>query len=165
MPNDRKNSGSPADIGRSWERGDQRELKVILDFYDLMLYLIQRCEKFPRNHRYSLGIAIENRLQGLLTLLIKAKYTPRGSKRQTLVIVNTELEVLRFQLRLAKDLKALTIKSHGHAAGLIEGVGVQVGGWLRSLGGVHEAGAGSVAEVDRLGEPGPGGEEGSPWQA
>ena len=31
------------------------ELKVIQDFYDLMLYLIQRVEKFPRHHRYSLG--------------------------------------------------------------------------------------------------------------
>lgn len=165
MTNGRKNSGPPAEIGRSWERGDQRELKVILDFYDLMLYLIQRCEKFPRNHRHSLGIAIENRLQAILSLLIKAKYTPRGSKRQTLVIVNTELEVLRFQLRLAKDLRALTIKSHGHAAGLIEGVGVQVGGWLRSLGGVHETGSGPLAETDRMGESGPGGEEGTPGQA
>ena len=36
------------------------ELKVIQDFYDLMLYLIQRVEKFPRHHRYSLGITIEN---------------------------------------------------------------------------------------------------------
>ncbi len=33
-----------------------QELKVISDFYDLMLYLIQRIEKFPRHHRYSLVI-------------------------------------------------------------------------------------------------------------
>ena len=35
------------------------ELKVIQDFYDLMLYLVQRMEKFPRHHRYSLGTARE----------------------------------------------------------------------------------------------------------
>jgi hypothetical protein len=41
--------------------------------------------------------------------------------------------VLRFQLRLAKDLAALATSSHGHAAGLVEQVGGQVGGWLRAL--------------------------------
>jgi len=160
-------AGKPPEPTRSWEREDQRELKVILDFYDLMLYVTQRCEKFPRHHRYSLGLAIENRLQSILGLLIRAKYASRGSKRSVLMIVNTDLEVLRFQVRLAKDLHALPIKSHGHSAGLIEGVGAQVGGWLRSLGtgGDHEAGAAPLAEGDRVGEPGAGGEEGPPGQA
>ena len=43
-----------------------------------------------------------------------------------------ELEVLRFQLRLAKDLAALPLSSHGHAARLVEQVGAQVGGGPRS---------------------------------
>ena len=32
------------------------ELKIISDFYDFTFYLIQRIEKFPRHHRYSLGV-------------------------------------------------------------------------------------------------------------
>lgn len=32
------------------------ELKVIADFYDFMLWLIRHTEKFPRHHRYSLGM-------------------------------------------------------------------------------------------------------------
>ena len=35
------------------------ELKVIADFYDFMLWLIRHTEKFPRHHRYSLGVAME----------------------------------------------------------------------------------------------------------
>jgi len=34
-----------------------QELKVIADFYDFMLWLIRHTEKFPRHHRYSLGLA------------------------------------------------------------------------------------------------------------
>ena len=34
-----------------------KELKVIADFYDFMLWLIHHTEKFPRHHRYSLGVA------------------------------------------------------------------------------------------------------------
>jgi len=37
-----------------------QELKVIQDFYDFMLWLVNHTEKFPRHHRYSLGIAMEN---------------------------------------------------------------------------------------------------------
>jgi len=42
-----------------WSSALPGELKVISDFYDLMLWTIQHCEKFPRHHRYSLGISIE----------------------------------------------------------------------------------------------------------
>ena len=108
----------------------EKELKVIADFYDFMLYLIQRIEKFPRHHRYSLGIAMENRLQAILALLLKAKYA--REKTALLDDVNVELDVLRFQVRLAKDLKTLPTKSHGHAGKLMLEIGSQVGGWRRS---------------------------------
>jgi hypothetical protein len=58
------------------------ELKVISDFYDFMLWLTQRIEKFPRQHRYSLGIAMENRLQTNLALLLKAKTRRLGCAKR-----------------------------------------------------------------------------------
>jgi len=107
-----------------------QELKVIQDFYDFMLWLINHTEKFPRHHRYSLGLTIENRLQRILELLLKAKYS--HDKAVFLNDANMELEVLRFQVRLSKDLKALPAKSHGHAAALMQNIGAQIGGWLSS---------------------------------
>ena len=111
------------------------ELKVISDFYDFMLWLIHHTEQFPRQHRYSLGIAVENRLQAILTLLLRAKYTKGETKAAHLNDANIELEVLRFQLRLAKDLKVLPINSHGHAAQVMLGIGSQLGGWLKGQAG------------------------------
>jgi hypothetical protein len=107
-----------------------QELKVIADFYDFMLWTIGHTEKFPRHHRYSLGLAIENRLQRLLELLIRAKYA--REKAHILNDANMELEVLRFQLRMAKDLKVLTVKSHGHSAVLMQTIGAQIGGWAKT---------------------------------
>lgn len=109
-----------------------QELKVIQDFYDFMLWLIQHTEKFPRHHRYSLGAAMENRLQRILELLLRAKYS--REKAAFLNDANMELEVLRFQVRLATDLKSLPAKSHGHAAGVMQQIGAQIGGWLASKG-------------------------------
>jgi hypothetical protein len=114
-------------------RTDTRELKVIEDFYGFMVWLVERIEKFPRHHRYSLGIAMENRLQELLALLLRAKYS--RVKAGVLEDVNMELEVLRFQIRMATDLKALPVKSQGHAARELRSIGSQVGGWLKSRGG------------------------------
>ena len=107
-----------------------KELQVIADFYDFMLWLIRHVAKFPRHHRYSLGISMESRLQSILSLLLRAKYSK--DKSPHLAEANIELEVLRFQVRLAKDLEALPAKSHGHAAKVMNDIGRQIGGWLAS---------------------------------
>ena len=107
----------------------KRELKVISDFYDFMLWLTKHIEKFPRHHRYSLGMGIEKRLQTILSGLLRAKYTK--DKSEILNEANIELEILRFQLRLAKDLKVLPTRSHGYGAKAMLSIGSQIGGWLR----------------------------------
>jgi hypothetical protein len=121
-----------------------KELKVIRDCYDLAKYLSEQVRKFPRSYRYTLGADIERRVQGLLAGLLRVKYTAGAEvKTRLLSEINIELEVLRFQLRLAADLRAQALVNQGHAWRLVEGVGVQVGGWLRALPGrANEAGAG-----------------------
>jgi hypothetical protein len=51
---------------------------------------------------------------------------------ELLADANVELEVLRFGLRQAVDLRILPIPGHGHLVRLAERVGVQVGGWLKA---------------------------------
>jgi hypothetical protein len=45
---------------------------------------------------------------------------------------NLLLEILRFQMRLAKDLQCLKVESYGFAAKAIDEIGKLVGGWLKS---------------------------------
>lgn len=169
MSQGKQTSSGDSEATRSFHRADRAELAIILDFYDVMLFLVQRCERFPRHHRHSLGIAIENRIQSILGILIRAKYAGKASKRSVLGVANTELEVLRFQLRLAKDLKVLPLKSYGHASALIEGIGTQLGAWVRSLRANLEPSLESspepVASSDELGKPRIGGEESPTRQA
>jgi hypothetical protein len=107
-----------------------KELKIIQDFYDFMLWMIRHIEKYPRHHRYSLGYAMENRMQKILELLLKAKYCK--DKTAMLNDANIELEVLRFQLRLSKDLNILSVKSYGFGSNSLLEVGSQAGGWSKS---------------------------------
>jgi hypothetical protein len=107
-----------------------KELAVILKTYDLIPWCVNHTGRFPRNHRFVLGERIERRVYDLLETLIRAKYS--REKRELLIQANLDLEVLRFQLRLAKDLDCLREQSLRFAAKNIDEIGREVGGWLRS---------------------------------
>jgi hypothetical protein len=108
------------------------ELPVILKTYDLVLWSCRHIAKFPRSYRFTLGERLERRLYGLLETPLKAKYT--WDKTALLQAVNLDLELARFQFRLAYDLHCLNADSYGFAAQSVNEIGKMVGGWLRSLG-------------------------------
>lgn len=106
------------------------ELTVITKTYDLILWSCNHTSRFPRNHRFVLGERIERNLYDLLETLIRAKYI---RQRQALLEeANLKLEILRFQMRLAKDLQCLKQQSYAFAAKAVDEVGRLIGGWLRS---------------------------------
>jgi hypothetical protein len=106
------------------------ELVVITKTYDLILWSCNHTGKFPRNHRFLLGERIERNLYDLLETLIQAKYTKQ--RQPLLERANLMLEILRFQMRLAKDLQCLKVESYGFAAKAIDEIGNLVGGWLNN---------------------------------
>ena len=98
--------------------------------YNLMLWSCNHTSQFPRNHRFVLGELIERNLYTLLETLIQAKYT--RNRQRLLEQATLTLEILHFQMRLAKDLQCLKVNSYGFASKAIDEVGRLVGGWLRS---------------------------------
>jgi len=112
---------------------NKEELLVITKTYDLVLWACHHTSRFPRNHRFVLGERIERNLYDLLETLIQARY-PR-QRQPLLERANLTLEILRFQMRLAKDLQCLKTSSYGFATKAVDEVGRLVGGWLKSRGG------------------------------
>jgi hypothetical protein len=108
----------------------QEELVIITKTYDLILWSCNHTSRFPRQHRFVLGERLERTLYDLLETLIQAKYS--RERMPLLNEANLQLEILRFQIRLAKDLHCLQVKSYGFAAQRIDEIGKLVGGWLRS---------------------------------
>ena len=106
------------------------ELVIITQTNDLILWSCNHTGRFPRQHRFVLGERLERTLYDLLDTLIRAKY----SRERTPLLndANLKLEVLRFQIRLAKDLHCLQVKSYGFAAKQIDEIGKLVGGWLKT---------------------------------
>ena len=94
---------------------------VITKTYDLILWSCNHTGKFPRNHRFVLGERIERNLYDLLEILLRAKYTRQ--RQPLLEQANLTLEILRFQMRLAKDFQCLKVESYGFAAKAIDEIG------------------------------------------
>ena len=105
-------------------------LVIITKTYDLILWSCNHTGRFPRNHRFVLGERIERGLYGLLETLIRAKYT--RDRQALLDQANLELEILRFQMRLAYDLECIRQNSYAFAAKAIDEIGKLIGGWMRS---------------------------------
>jgi hypothetical protein len=108
----------------------EQELTIITKTHDLILWSCNHASRFPRNHRFVLGERIERNLYTLLETLIRAKYNK--SRHHLLEESNQTLEILRFQMRLAKHLQCLKMDSYGFASKSIDEIGRLVGGWLRS---------------------------------
>jgi hypothetical protein len=111
------------------------ELPVIRAAYELALELARRVEKFPRHQRTTLGGELARQARDILNALVRARYSTPAARPALLAEANAELEVLRFGLRLACDLKALPFAGHGHLIRLADAVGSQVGGWRKAAAG------------------------------
>ncbi len=85
---------------------------------------------FSRSYRFVLGERIERNLYDVLEMLIEAKFSKE--RLEMLKKVNLRLEILRHQIRLAKDLQGVRQKSYLHAAKAIDEIGRMLGGWLNS---------------------------------
>ena len=95
-----------------------QDLAVITKTYDFILWSCHHTSRFPRNHRFVLGERIERQLYSLLENLIRAKYT--RDRKAILEEANLSLEVLRFQIRLPKDLQCLKANSYAFAAEAVD---------------------------------------------
>jgi four helix bundle protein len=107
------------------------EYPVIKKMYDLTVEFTLRVRDFPRDTRFILGDRVLTNCYAILEGLIEARYTPK--RGNILRVLNIKLEKLRFQTRLCKDLKIISVKQYGKLCELLDEVGRMIGGWIKSL--------------------------------
>ena len=95
-----------------------------------MLWKLYGITIFPRARRFTLGERLESGLLRVLEALVEAAYS--REKRAALAMANRTLEVERHLWRLAHELRVIPLKRYEHGARLMDDLGRQIGGWLRS---------------------------------
>jgi len=113
------------------------ELPIIQKTYDLIKWMVPIIDRLPRNHRFTLGDRIIQELYNLLDNLITARYTKTG-RLALLRSINTRLQVLRYQCRLLMDFNLVALKRYEYMHRQINDVGVELGGWIRTVEGRSE---------------------------
>ncbi len=104
--------------------------QVVQSCHDLLLWLIPQIDKFPRSRRFTLGERLETGLLDVLELLVDVAYS--RNKETSLKRANLRLEMVRHLWRLAHELKVMATRQYEHGAKLLDDLGRQIGGWLRS---------------------------------
>lgn len=98
--------------------------------HDLLIWLIPQLDKFPRARRFTLGERLEQGVLEVLELLVKAAYS--REKEIPLQQANLRLEMLRHLWRAAHELQVVSTRRYEHGARLLDDLGRQVGGWIKS---------------------------------
>ena len=104
---------------------------VVGKTYDLVLWLLPKVEKFARSYRMSVGDRLVSHSLDLLLTLVESAYTT--DKSHLLQRANANANALRYLLRLAKDLRLLSVKSYGFASEQLDEIGKMVGGWQKAV--------------------------------
>jgi len=103
---------------------------VVEKHYKLILWILPKIANFPKDQRFLLADRIERTLLDILEMLIEAVYSKR--KREILIKVNLKLDVLRFMMRIAKDMRYVSIKGYDFFCQSVLEIGRMVGGWLKT---------------------------------
>ncbi|MGV2338118.1 MAG UNVERIFIED_CONTAM: hypothetical protein LVR18_29920 [Planctomycetaceae bacterium] len=62
-----------------------KELAVISQTHDLLVWTLRHTARFPRSHRFGLGERVETKLHTLMELLLAAKYASAVSGKAGLL--------------------------------------------------------------------------------
>ena len=105
---------------------------LLVLWYDLVKWVLQKTEKFPKRVRFTLSIRIDNLTLDIMERLTEARYA--RSKGGVLRDVSGMLDRLRLLLRLCHDLDHLDHGGYRHVSEKIDEAGRMLGGWMKSLG-------------------------------
>lgn len=115
------------------------DLPIIQKTYDLIRWYIPLINKLPRDHKFQLGDRMIAGLYDLLENLVLARY--QRNKLPQLQLINSKLEVLRYQTRLLLDFNLLSQKRYQYVGQLLNSIGSDLGGWIKQQRGNKSASA------------------------
>lgn len=108
----------------------QKVTPVVEKHYQLVLWMLPKIANFPKDQRFLLADRIERILLDILEMLIEAVYSK--NKKELLTKANLKLDLLRFMMRIAKDMKYVNLSAYDFFCRSSIEVGKMVGGWLKA---------------------------------
>lgn len=108
-----------------------QELEIAQKTEEMIAFGYRQLKHFPKSERHVLSQELRASMWRLLRLTIIC--SKRYHKKTTLQDLDAELEILRREVRLAKDLGYLPFKAYEGWARQLAEIGRMVGGWLKGV--------------------------------
>lgn len=111
------------------------ESPIFVKTYDLIQWLLPKTLKYSREYRFALAVPIQEHAFAVQRYLVEAARA--GDKTETLWLLrraDIELTLLRYKVRLSRDLHVLDFRGYEYASSLIDEVGRLLGGWMKHQG-------------------------------
>jgi hypothetical protein len=105
------------------------ELRLYKETYDLMLWIMNKTNGFPKSKRFSLGVRLENVSLDLVTACYRYPYaTQKGRMAGSISRYFDELKLL---LHVAHDVRLLGQSGYSYVLTATEKIGPMIGALLK----------------------------------
>jgi hypothetical protein len=106
-----------------------QESPIFTRTYDLLKWLIPVTLKFPKSQRFVMAQRVQDTALDFQELLVAAVFSQ--DKAPILTQADTELQKLRFHLRLCFDFKLINPGQYEHVSRMVAEIGRLLGGWRK----------------------------------
>ena len=98
----------------------------------LIIWTMPRLAAFPKDQRFFLADRIQSIMLDVLELLVEAVYSKE--KVPALTKANLQLEKMRLLMRIAADMKYISLKRYDYFCRSVLEIGKMIGGWKKFAG-------------------------------
>jgi hypothetical protein len=109
-----------------------REMPIFARSFDLLKWLLQATNHFPRAHRHDFTHRLLDSAFDLREALEQANLRRGRARVERLAVADEALARVRLYVRLANELGWLDAGQYAHAAKMLIEVGRLLGGWRKS---------------------------------
>jgi len=108
-----------------------KPLPLYYGFYQLIKYLYQIINNFPKQYKYTLGENIIDLAWQCLDLVFEANALPNKNKYSKILVLSASFDKLKIRLRMIQEINLISQKQFVHLQiSYIKTIGEMIGGWL-----------------------------------
>lgn len=108
------------------------KLLIFQKTYDFTIKLYPYLNRIPKSHRLTIGRYTEESSLRILQYIIRANKQRSTEQRKMLqAAISDELDILRIQIRLLKDLRFISVKQYINTIDKLNEIGRMLQGWMK----------------------------------
>lgn len=108
-----------------------KELIIFTQTYDLLIWLLPQCNRFPKSQRFVVTRRLQNAALDFQEVIFEANAGSGAQRLQKLQDADAHLNKLRLYLRMSRQWDWLSSGQYEHVSRMVSGIGKLLGGWIK----------------------------------